>query len=96
MPTYITLVKLTDQGVRNLKTLPERVQEAMQTAAQFGVHFTPYMTIGPYDFVGVANAPDDETIARVNLTIAIEGDVRTITMRAFEAEEIQRIISGVP
>lgn len=53
------------------------------------------MTMGPYDFIGIADAPDDETISKVNRSIAARGDVQTVTMRAFGAEEIQRIVEGV-
>jgi uncharacterized protein with GYD domain len=59
------------------------------------VRFQAYMTMGPYDFVGIAEAPDDEAIAKANLSIASRGDVQTLTMRAFQGEEIQRIVEGV-
>ncbi len=95
MATYITLVKLTDQGVRNVKEWPARIQEALQVAGELGVRFQPWMTMGPYDFIGIAEAADDETIAKVNLSIASRGDVQTVTMRAFGVEEIQRIVGGV-
>ncbi|MBI3910382.1 MAG: GYD domain-containing protein [Armatimonadetes bacterium] len=95
MPTYITLVNLTEQGIRNIKQVPDRIQEALQIATDLGVRFTPYMTIGPYDFVGIAEAPDDETIAQVNLSIASRGDVRTLTMPAFGIDEIGRIVEGI-
>lgn len=67
----------------------------MQIGAELGVPFKPYMTMGPYDFIGVSEAPDDETIAKVNLSIASRGDVQTLTMRAFSVEEVQRIVAGV-
>jgi uncharacterized protein with GYD domain len=95
MPTYITLVKLTEQGVRNVKEWPGRIQEATEVAARLGVTFQTWMTMGPYDFVGIGQAPDDETIGKVNLSIAARGDVQTLTMRAFGVEEIQRIVEGV-
>jgi uncharacterized protein with GYD domain len=95
MATYITLVKLTDQGAKNVKQWGERIQEALQVGAALGVHSRPYMTMGPYDFIGIAEAPDDETMAKVNLSIASRGDVQTQTMRAFGLEEIQQIVEGV-
>jgi uncharacterized protein with GYD domain len=95
MATYITLVKLTDQGARNVKQWGEKIQEALQIGAGMGVNFQPYMTMGPYDFIGIAEAPDDETMAKVNLSIAARGDVQTLTMRAFGPEEIRRIVEGV-
>ena len=95
MATYITLVKLTDQGARNLKEWPSRIQEAFQVAADLGVRFQPYLLMGEYDFIGIAEAADDETIAKVNLSISTRGDVRTVTTRAFGMEQIQRIVDGV-
>jgi uncharacterized protein with GYD domain len=95
MATYITLVKLTDQGLRNAKEWPSRIQEAMQVAAEFGCKFDCYMTTGEYDFVGIGEAPDDAAIAKANLSIAARGDVRTVTMRAFGVEEMGRIISSL-
>jgi uncharacterized protein with GYD domain len=73
MPTYITLVKLTNQGARNVKGWPARIQEAMQVAGELGVRFQTYMTLGPYDFIGIAEAADDETIAKVSDPTACAG-----------------------
>jgi uncharacterized protein with GYD domain len=95
MPTYITLAKLTDQGAKNVKEWPSRIQEAMAVGAELGVQFQVFMTAGEVDFVGIAEAPNDEAIAKVNLSIASRGDVRTVTSRAFGVEEIARIVEGV-
>lgn len=95
MPTYIALLNLTDQGVRNISQFRERFQEVQRIASDLGCQVTPYMTIGPYDYVGIIQAPDDEAIARLSLSIGARGNVRTTTMRAFGLEEIQRIVEGV-
>ena len=95
MATYVTLVKLTDQGVKNVKEWPQRIAECLRVAGELGVQFQTYMTMGPYDFIGIAEAPNDETIAKVNLSIASRGDVQSLTMRAFGMEEIQQIVAGV-
>ena len=97
MPTYITLSNLTDQGVRNMKDLSRRLQNAEQTFAQMGAQLREvYMVMGQYDYVVVAEAPDDETIARICLAIAGQGNVRTQTMRAFERSEMLRLAEGLP
>jgi uncharacterized protein with GYD domain len=95
MPTYITLAKLTEAGAKNVKEWPKRIQEAMAVSEGLGVRFQVYMTTGEYDFVGIAEAPNDEAIAKANLSIALRGDVRTITTRAFGVEEIARIVDAV-
>jgi uncharacterized protein with GYD domain len=95
MPTYVTLARVTAEGARNMKQVPEKMAEALRVANELGVTFQAYMLMGPYDFLGIAQAPDDETIARVNLSICARGDVQTQTMRAFTEAEIERILSGL-
>ena len=97
MPTYIALSTLTDQGVRNMKDLARRLQNAEQTFSQLGATLREvYLVMGQYDYVVIAEAPDDETIARVSLTIAGQGNVRTQTVRAFDRSEMLRLVEGLP
>ncbi len=97
MPTYIALSNLTDQGIRNMKDLPRRLQNAEQTFAQFGATLRDvYLVMGEYDYVVVAEAPDDETMARISLAIAGQGNVRTQTMRAFDRSEMLGLVEGLP
>jgi uncharacterized protein with GYD domain len=97
MPTYIALSTLTDQGVRNMKDLARRLQNAEQTFAALGATLREvYLVMGQYDYVVIAEAPDDETIARVSLAIAGQGNVRTQTVRAFDRTEMLRLVEGLP
>jgi len=97
MPTYITLSTLTDQGVRNMKDLARRLQNAEQTFTAMGATLREvYLMMGQYDYVVIAEAPDDETIARVSLAIAGQGNVRTQTVRAFDRSEMLRLVEGLP
>jgi uncharacterized protein with GYD domain len=95
MPTYISLVNWTEQGVRELKESPARADATADLAESFGGKLVQlYWTIGQYDIVGVFEAPDDETAAAMQLTIASRGAVRTTTLRAFQRDEIERIIAN--
>jgi uncharacterized protein with GYD domain len=97
MPTYIALSNLTDQGVRNMKDLSRRLQNAEAMFQQFGATLREvYLVMGPYDYVVVAEAPDDETISRVSLAIAGQGNVRTQTFRAFDRAEMLKLVDGLP
>ncbi len=97
MPTYISLISLTDQGVRNMKDLSRRLQNAEQTFAQMGAKLREvYLLMGQYDYVVLADAPDDETMARISLTIAGQGNVRTQTFRAFDRSEMLKVVEGLP
>ena len=97
MPTYISLANLTDQGVRTMKDLAGRLQNAEQTFSQMGAQLRDvYLMLGQYDYVVIADAPDDETIARISLAIAGQGNMRTQTFRAFDRNEMMRLVEGLP
>jgi uncharacterized protein with GYD domain len=97
MPTYISLAKLTDQGVRTMKDLSRRLQNAEETFRGLGAELKEvYLVMGEYDYVVIADAPDDETIARVSLAVAGQGNVRTNTFRAFDRQETMRLVEGMP
>src|SRR5262249_24990469 len=74
MPQYIMLVNFTDQGLRGVKDVPNRQDKSRETAKQFGVERkTVWMTFGPYDFVHLYEAPNDEAMAKFVMTIASFG-----------------------
>jgi uncharacterized protein with GYD domain len=97
MPTYIALAKLTDQGVRTMKDLSRRLQNAEETFRSLGAELKEvYLAMGEYDYVVIADAPDDETIARVSLAVAGQGNVRTNTFRVFDRQETMRLVEKMP
>lgn len=92
MPTYISLVNLTEQGVREVKNAPERLQVFDKAAQDVGGRLVGfYLVMGQYDYVVITEAPDDQTAARLILGTIAEGSVRTQTMRAFPREEVEQI-----
>jgi uncharacterized protein with GYD domain len=94
MPSYITLINWTDQGARNYKDSVDRYEAAQKAMAGAGVSFKEiYWTIGPYDLVGVLEAPDDETATAALLTVAGQGNIRTTTLRAFSDSEMRAVIA---
>jgi uncharacterized protein with GYD domain len=93
MPTYVTLINWTDQGVKGYKDTVDRYEAAQGAMGQSGVSFKDiYWTVGPYDIVGVLEAPDDETATAALLAVAGEGNIRTTTLRAFSAGEMRSVI----
>jgi uncharacterized protein with GYD domain len=79
---------LTDQGRKGIKEVPNRQDKSRETAKQFGVERkTVWMTFGPYDFVHVYEAPNDEAMAKFVMTLASFGNVRTTVMRAWDESE---------
>jgi len=97
MPTYIGLYTWTDQGVKNVKDTVRRVEEARAAFEQRGARLiAAYWTQGRYDLVSIAEFPDEETASASALALGMAGNVHTETMRAFSAEEMQRIIQKLP
>jgi uncharacterized protein with GYD domain len=78
MPTYITLLNWTEQGIRNIKKSPARLEKAKAaTRAAGGGMKAFYMTLGQHDMVAVIEAPNDEAYAKTVLAIGAHGAVRT-------------------
>jgi uncharacterized protein with GYD domain len=97
MPTYVGLLKWTEQGVRNAKDALRRQEQGIAAIEQAGGRVIgTWWTQGAYDAVVVAEFPDDETASAVTLATAMAGDVRTETLRAYGREEMQRILQKLP
>ena len=97
MGTYIVLVNSTDKGAVNVREVPNRQQTSRDTAAKLGiVRKTVYMTLGPYDFVQIIEAPNDEAVAKYVLSVNSKGNVRTTTMRAFDEPEHIEFLKNLP
>ena len=96
MATYVVLATMTDQGVRSVKDLPRRLDNADETVKAFGGTIKDlYFAMGPYNYVVVVEAPDDEAVARGVLTIGSQGNVRTQTFRVFDRDEALRLAEGI-
>jgi uncharacterized protein with GYD domain len=96
MATYISLCSFTDQGIRTMRDLNRRLQNADQTYASFGAQLKEiYLVMGPYDYIVISEAPNDESAARVALAVAGQGNVRTQTLRAFARQELLKLVEGL-
>ena len=94
MPSYVTLINWTDQGVKNFKDSVDRYEAAQAAMGKSGASFTDvYWTIGQYDLVAIIDAPDDETATAALLAVGAAGSIRTTTMRGFSASEMRDIIA---
>lgn len=97
MPRYISLLNWTDQGLRNVKDTLNRAHAGRQAfQAGGGQLLEVYWTLGQYDAVLIFDAPDDETATRLLLALGLRGNVRTATLRAFNEQEMGRILQGLP
>lgn len=93
MPTYVLLSTLTDEGARTVKKEPERILEVNQELQALGVRvMSQYAVLGPYDFVNIVEAPDNNTIARMSAELASRGSVKILTLPAIP---IDQFIAGL-
>ena len=93
MPTYVVLMNWTDQGVRTARDTVQRREQADALAEKHGARIAQvYWTVGPYDLVSILEAPDDESATAMLLELGSAGNLRTTTLRAYDREEMSRII----
>jgi uncharacterized protein with GYD domain len=92
MPTYISLIRYTEQGVKTFNELSQRLEETKTAGESVGAKLVGYyLTMGQYDAVAISEAPDDASIAKLALAASARGNVRTETMRAFTEQEAREI-----
>ena len=97
MATYICLMKFTDQGIKEIKEAPERIEKAFKTLEAMGgkiVEF--YTTMGEYDYVAIAEGPNDEVAMTFLLGLGAAGNVRTTTLKAFNREDFVKLVKKLP
>jgi len=97
MPTFISFVNWTDQGIRNVKEAPHRSEAATALLKKLGGEVKDiYLTTGDQDIVLIADAPDGEVMAKFALAVGALGNVRTRTVRAWSESEFAKIIDDLP
>jgi uncharacterized protein with GYD domain len=97
MPTYVTLLSYTQQGIKNIKESSKRLDAAKKAYESMGAKLRDfYLVMGRYDIVLVSEGPDDETMAKAALAIGSLGNVRSETLRAFTEDEFRKIVASLP
>jgi len=97
MATYIMLSRWTEQGIRDIKTLGARVDAFRQLVRSMGGEMKEfYALVGQYDTVAIVEAPNDEAMAKMALSVGSVGNVKTETLRAFTEDEVKEIIAALP
>ena len=96
MATYVMLLNWTDQGIKNVKESPKRLDGAKKLAKELGGEIKSfYMTLGEYDLILVVDMPNNDKVASFCLKLGSLGNVRSTTLRAYSEDDYRRIISGL-
>lgn len=96
MPTYISMLRYTQQGISAVKNAPARIDAAKEAYKKAGGELKAvYLTLGQYDLVAVAEMPNDEAVARMALALGSQGNIRSETMRAFTEAEFRKLVGSL-
>src|SRR4030043_1098930 len=88
MPYYILLSTLTDEGWKTVKEKPERIKEVNKELQTYGVRvISQYAVLGPYDFVNIVEAPNNETVAKVSIELGSRGTIKILSMEAIPIDD---------
>ena len=94
MAIYVMFTNLTDEGRKTVKSNPERIREVNKEVEAMGVKIlSQYVLMGPYDFVNILEAPNNETIAKVAVELGSRGTLQTLTMAALTLDDFVRSLS---
>jgi len=97
MITYVGLLSFTDKGIQSIKDTTKRAAAAKEVAKKFGVTMREiYWTMGEYDMVAVLEAEDESALAAFNLATAMQGNVRSRSLRAYSSSEMDKILAKLP
>jgi uncharacterized protein with GYD domain len=94
MPTFVCLFNWTDQGIKNVRDTTKRSERFTAAIKKAGGSVKGiYWTLGRYDGLIVFEAPDEASATAIMLSGGTLGSVRTETLRAFDAAEMDKILA---
>ncbi len=97
MITYIGLLSFTDKGIQGIKDTTKRAVAAREVAKKFGVNIREMLwTMGKYDLVCVLEAEDEQALAAFNVATAMQGNLRSHSMRAYSASDMDKVLAKLP
>jgi len=89
MAVYLVLITMPDEGKKSGEDYSERLKENSKVMDYLGVKtLVQYAILGPYDFVNIVEAPDNETILRISLELGSRGTVNIISMPAMQTDNL--------
>lgn len=88
MAIYIALSTLTDEGRKTIKQRPGRIKEVNKEIEAMGIKVLgQYAVLGPYDFVTLLDAPNNEAVMRMSVELGSRGTVQLITLPALSVDD---------
>ncbi len=89
MAKYILLSSLTPEGQKTLKSKPERIKEVNKELEAYGVKvLEQYAVLGPYDFVNIVEAPNNDTVFKMSVDLGSRGTIKILSMPSITIDEL--------
>jgi uncharacterized protein with GYD domain len=93
---YVVLINFTEKGMKEIKNLPERIEDARRAIEKVGGKFVDWnLTMGIYDSVAIVELPEDVKVASIILGTGKKGYIKTITLKAFTEAEAGKIVKQI-
>ena len=97
MVTYVGLLSFTDKGIQDIKKTTQRAAAAKEAAKKFGVNMREILwTMGECDIVCILEADDETSLAAFNLATAMQGNVRSRSLRAYTSGDMDKVLAKLP
>ena len=95
MAIYVMLTNLTDEGRKTIKENPGRIKEVNKEVEAMGVKLlAQYALMGPYEFLNVIEAANNETVAKVAVELGSRGTLQTLTMPAIRLDDLIKTLKS--
>ncbi|MEF9475211.1 MAG: GYD domain-containing protein [Candidatus Mariimomonas ferrooxydans] len=93
MSVYIALSNLTDEGRKTIKQRPERIKEVNKEIEAMGIKvLEQFAVLGPYDFITLLDAPNNEAILKMSVELGSRGTVQLVTLPALSVDEFTKTL----
>ena len=96
MASYLSLIKFTERGIKDIKDTCKRAADFKAHAKKHGIEVKEqYWCMGAYDGLIIFDAPDDETASAAMLSLSSRENVTTQILRSFTATEMGKILGKI-
>lgn len=94
MAIYVALSNLTDEGRKTIKQRPSRIKEVNKEIEAMGIKvIDQYAVLGPYDFVTILEAPNNEAMMKMSVELGSRGSVQLITLPALSVDDFIKTLT---
>ena len=92
MPIFISHVTLTQEGVKAIKDVTERIEENRKLWEETGGKLLAwYIVLGDYDYLLITEAPDEKVMAEIAAKASRRGRTQFRTYTAIPIEEFGQV-----